>query len=185
MKKIITAALVVAMLSAMPLSAFAASPVTAIGETDGKDVTGIYTAGSSNATVYSVDVSWGAMEFTYTDASEGTWNPSTHTFDGATAAAWSWADESNKVTVTNHSNAAVNAGLSFTASTGGVNGGFYTETKGMTAVTDSKLTLATAVGTAAGNAPTASAYLKMTDGTINANGKLGTITVTLAEDLKD
>ena len=56
-----------------------------------------------------VDISWGAMSFKYTD---GKWNPDEHSYDEG-----SWepaADDANKITVTNNSNVAVNAGFSFT-----------------------------------------------------------------------
>lgn len=49
----------------------------------------------------SVDLAWGAMDFTYTD---GAWNPNTHTFaDGS----WTANGDSNQVTVTNSGTADV------------------------------------------------------------------------------
>ncbi|MDO4325953.1 MAG: YDG domain-containing protein [bacterium] len=48
--------------------------------------------------VISVDVTWGAMEFTYTD---GAWNPETHTYgDGG----WTATDDRDQITVTNKGN---------------------------------------------------------------------------------
>ena len=56
------------------------------------DVYVTYQEGESSATIYSVDIVWESMEFTYTAASEGTWNPSTHTFIGVEGASWSFAN---------------------------------------------------------------------------------------------
>lgn len=184
MKKMIAISMALILCAAMSVSAFAATPITSIGGTDTKAVKGSYQAGSAVTTVYSVDVAWGAMEFTYTDAIAGTWNPATHIYDGASVAVWSWTAESNKITVTNHSNAAVTAGLSFAAGgTGtGIAGSFYsTSTTGGTSV--SNIPLSTAVGTLVSAAPTGAAYFRVTGGTIasgTTNATIGTITVTLS-----
>lgn len=64
--------------------------------------------------VYKVDVAWGAMKFEYTNG--GLWNTTTHTYAGGQAAAWteSYVDgANNKLTITNHSNDAIDAGLAF------------------------------------------------------------------------
>lgn len=71
------------------------------------------TVGTPNENeVISVDVSWDAMEFTYTPASAGTWDPSTHTYTDGTAEG-SWDSEKNAITVTNHSNVDVTASFGF------------------------------------------------------------------------
>ncbi len=88
---------------------------------------------TTNATVYSVDVEWGAMTFEY-EASK--WNPETHKTEPGTG--WRVYDSAadqvlddkqaaiNKVTVTNHSNAPVYATLSYTGndSYADITGGF-------------------------------------------------------------
>jgi len=182
MRKIIAILLAILLISAISTTVLAASPITGIGGTDSKDVKGTYQEGQGGATVYSVDVSWGAMEFTYTDAATGTWNPATHTYSGGTAAAWSWTAESNKITVTNHSNAAVSAGLSFAAGGigTGIAGSFFSATTGGTA--KASLPLATAVGTAVASAPTDFSYFQITGGSVPSgtlNATIGAITVTL------
>jgi len=185
MKKISAILMALLMCVAIPTTAFAVSPIESIGGTDAKAVKGSYQAGSSAASVYSVDLTWGAMEFTYTDAVAGSWNPSTHVYDGAATAVWSWTAESNKITATNHSNKAVTAGLSF-ANAGGsyvsIAGEFYsTSTTGGTPVTS--IPLATAVGTSFASAPTGTAYFRVTGGTISSgtsNATIGIITVTLS-----
>lgn len=172
MKKTVFVILTIALLCAMPMSAFAASPITSKGGSDSAPVKGTYVAGGS-ATVYSVDITWGSMEFTYTDASEGVWNPATHTYSGATKAAWTCADGANSITVTNHSNAGVTAALSFEHADGynGISGTFTADT----------LMLETAVGTARAEAPAKSAKLNLTGSLPSdaSNVIIGTVTVTL------
>ena len=116
------------------------------------------------------------MDFTYTAASQGTWNPATHAYDGATAGGWS--DNTPAITVTNHSNVAVNATLGFTADVAGVVGTF-TEASGTE--NDNILNLATAEGTEVANAPTATANFGISGAAIDADKTLGTITVSIAK----
>ena len=137
-------------------------------------ITGVYQAGTTADEKISVDLVWEAMDFSYTAASQGTWNPVTHTYEGATEGGWS--DNTRTITVTNHSNVAVNATLAFTAAVDGVVGAF-TEASGTE--NDNILNLATAVGTTVENAPTATANFGISGTAIDANQKLGTITVTI------
>lgn len=138
------------------------------------EIVGTYAAGQISDEIISVDVAWDAMDFTYTGASQGTWNPATHTYEGATEGGWS--DNTPAITVTNHSNVAVNATLSFTANVTGVVGTF-TEASGTE--NDNILNLATAEGTEVANAPTATANFGISGAAIDANKALGTITVTI------
>ena len=77
MKKMISIILALMLSLCMSITAFAAEINIRDGSTS-TDVKGTYVSGGSTATVYSVDVVWGSMEFTYTDAFTGTWNPVTH-----------------------------------------------------------------------------------------------------------
>lgn len=113
MKKILTLMLSLALLCVMAVPAMAADTISQKDGSASANVKGTYVPGSGTATVYSVDIAWGSLEFTYTDASKGTWNPDNHSYDGAVVAAWSCEDGADKITVTNHSNAEVN--FAFTA----------------------------------------------------------------------
>jgi hypothetical protein len=63
----------------------------------------------TNSEVVSVDITWGAMDFTYSD---GTWNAATHRYEGA---GWSPdAEDDNTVTVKNNGTANVSVTLSYT-----------------------------------------------------------------------
>ena len=139
-------------------------------------ITGVYRSGTAADEKISVDIVWEAMDFTYTAPSQGTWNPVTHTYDGATAGGWS--DNTPAITVTNHSNVAVNATLGFTADVTGVIGTF-TEASGTE--NDNILNLATAEGTEVANAPTATANFGISGAAIDADKTLGTITVSIAK----
>lgn len=177
MKKLLVIILSVAMLCTASVAAFAANPIRSIGGTDSVNVSGTYVPGGATSTVYYVDITWGSMEFTYTDAAEGTWNPQDHTYDNSTAAAWSCADGANKITVTNHSNAPVKATLKYETATGfdAITGTFDKGT----------LSLVTAVGTAKDNAPAETALLTLSGALSKdtaAKTKIGTVTVTLGSD---
>lgn len=81
------------------------------------DVTGTYSDTHTSSTVYSVDISWGAMNFTYSITGAAKWNPATHEYDTA-GESTGWAlngteGVDNAITVKNHSNISVKAKLSF------------------------------------------------------------------------
>ena len=174
MKKLFATLLAVAMLASMTVTAFAAENT---GATPTEiTVNGTYTPGTTEDEKISVDITWEAMDFTYSAPSEGAWNPATHAYEGATAGGWS--DNAPAITVTNRSNVAVNATLDFTASVADVVGTF-TEASGTE--NDKVLELATAVGTEVENAPTATANFGISGAAIDANKALGTITVTIAK----
>ena len=174
MKKFLVVFLAIAQVLVSTVSALAATTITAFGGSESTTVKGTYVSGGSATPVYSVDITWGSMEFTYTDADSGTWNPETHSYDGGAVASWSCEDGANVITVTNHSNVAVTADLSYEAATGysGITGSF----------SDSSLNLPTAVGTTRENAPTKTATLTLSGALPSdtaANTQIGTVKVTL------
>ena len=177
MKKKTALVLTLAMVfSLAPLSAYAET-ITTVGGTASHDVKATYRADSSGGaggTVYSVDITWGDMAFTYT-AEAGIWDPATHKTTGAEGGVWKVDKEGgNTITVTNHSNTDVTAAFSYAAASGfeGISGSFDKES----------LALKTAVGTEVANAPSGTAALTL-DGALGsdttANTTIGTITVTL------
>lgn len=114
MKKMISVLLVLALSLCMGITAFA-SDIEADGGKASADVKGTYVSGGTKSTVYSVDVTWGSMEFTYTSYFIGNWNPDTHTYDDSTEEKWTCDENANKITVTNHSNTHVLATFSYTS----------------------------------------------------------------------
>lgn len=167
--------------------------------------------GTSATVVYKIDVTWGAMKFEF-NRGAGTWNPETHTYDGgAEGAAWTTEGfvngTNNKITVTNHTNSAidatfaVNLGTAFNPEAGAdavVANFFDDNTKAITAagvltavanvadtLTASKISLPTAAGTELGSAPSDDVFVALsgTPGetiTMADFTKAGTITVTFA-----
>ena len=71
------------------------------------DINAKYVDSVAAATTISVDVTWEAMEFTYTVSGTKTWDAAKHEYVISATDAWSGSD--NEITVKNHSNAAVNA----------------------------------------------------------------------------
>ena len=177
MKKKTALVLTLAMVfSLAPLSAYA-DTIDRVGGTASHDVTATYVDGSSGGaggTVYSVDIAWGDMAFTYT-AAAGIWDPTTHKTTGAEGGAWTVDNkDGNKIKVTNHSNAEITASIAYTPAPGydSISGSFD----------KTSLVLATAVDTEVSNAPNDSAALTLTgalDSKTTANTTIGTITVTL------
>lgn len=177
MKKKTALVLTLAMVfSLAPLSAYA-DMITTGGGTASHDVTATYRADSSGGaggTVYSVDITWGDMAFTYT-AEAGIWDPATHKTTGAEGGVWTVDKEGgNTITVTNHSNTGVTAAFSYAAADGfgDISGSFDHDS----------LTLQTAIGTAVEAAPKATTSLSLNGAlgsTTTDNTKIGTITVTL------
>lgn len=174
MKKSAIALMGLACTLAVSSFAFAASPITGTDGNDAHNVMGQYHANAAAATVYSVDVAWDSMAFTYTVDSEGTWKPDTHTF--ADASEGSWSEDNNTVKVTNHSNAAVNVTVAYAAeeSYSGITGSF----------SNGSFRLATAENTEVDSAPTQTATLTLTgalDKSVTDSTKLGTATVTISQ----
>lgn len=175
MKKILTLILSLALLCVMAVPAMAADNIKDKNGSASANVKGTYVAGSGATTVYSVDIAWGSLEFTYTDASKGTWNPENHSYDGAVAAKWSCEEDADKITVTNHSNAEVN--FAFTAKSAAGFEGITLDFDTVSAKLDS------AVGTTIAAAPAKTVTVTpsgaLADDTA-AGTVIGTITVTLS-----
>lgn len=177
MKKIFAILLAALMLMSLSVTAFAAElPDNTTDDNKSKDVTANYVEATSTGAVYLVDIAWGSMEFTYHAASEGTWNPETHTYDGAAVASWTYDAGANEVKVTNHSNVAVVVDIANSNVTDGIT----------LTWDDASLELATAdngENGAAGTPTTATAKLTVSGDLAETTDKvtIGTVTLTLNE----
>ena len=174
MKKFFALALALVLTCTLAVTCFAAdAKLDALGETATNDVNVTYQAGGTSATVYGVDVVFDDMTFTYTAASQGTWDPDSHTYKDIDAATWS--KTSANVTVTNHSNAAVAVAVTY------ANVQDY-EGEVEIAVTNGSFTLESAVGTALNAAPTNTAVVNISGDAASTdnNTKIGTVTVTIS-----
>ena len=173
MKKIVTILFALVLIPAMSITAFAATIENSSGSQD-IDVSAKYVDSVSTPTKYSVDVTWGAMEFTYTVSGTKTWDPETHTYTASTQPAWTASG--NTITVTNHSNTDITASFAFSALTA-----YYIVTGSFSSTS---LTLPTAEGKAVNDAVlTGNTSLTLggtlaSDITVFAN--VGTVIVTIS-----
>ena len=114
MKRAVSLILTSAAVLALGTTAFAAEGSTVISQGNQEiDVEAKYESSVETPVVYSVDVSWGAMQFTYAASGTKDWNADSHTYTDNTEAGWT--AEGNTVRVTNHSNAQVTASFTFEA----------------------------------------------------------------------
>lgn len=150
--------------------------LTAMAETAGLgdrdiDVKAQYNDKTTSPKIYSLDIAWGAMEFTYNKAGTNVWNPNTHEYEPKITDGWT--ANGNSVTVKNHSNAVVGAFFSYASdsSYSGVTGQFD----------NGFIEFESAEGTTVENAPSGSAALTL-KGVLPEGTKLtkvGEITVRL------
>ena len=159
-----------------------AAPINSAGGTDRHAVYGTYQPEGEAPTVYSVDVSWGSMEFTYTDgAVSKTWNPSTHQYtESVGEGSWSNQDGANKVTVTNRSNKALTATVE-AATSGSYTGITAKVDNASLSLEDASIGATTAV---AGTASTASATISLSGALTDKNANkatIGSVTVKIAD----
>ncbi|MCD8120589.1 MAG: hypothetical protein LUE29_14130 [Lachnospiraceae bacterium] len=117
MKKLISTLLTGVMCMSLAATAFAAdgsATVTTVpGAPDGIDVYAQYDDSTSTPTVYSVDITWDSMTFVYEETGAKNWDASDHSYTEQTTSAWTYSEA--EITVTNHSNAAVDVTLAYTA----------------------------------------------------------------------
>ena len=177
MRKISAVFIVLLLIFSFNLSAIAASgTVSGAGTGDTNiDINAKYSNLVEKSSNVSVDISWGAMEFTYTVSGTQDWDPDEHKYTDNTTAVWTASG--NDIEVVNHSNKAIEATLSFESAVNGINGAF-TESSGT--ANDGILSLPAAENTEASSAPSATALFNITSGSITADGKIGTITVSIA-----
>lgn len=173
MKKLI--ALVLTLTLALSATAFAAT----LNDTgsDSAEVKATYTAGQKADTVYSVDISWESLSFTYHGQTDGTWDATEHKYTGTIEAGWN--EGTGTITVTNHSNTAITVTPSYTA-----NKGYEAVGMTFTGLTEDKLTVENAdAGVGKTGAAKTGTITVTPNGTLPENTAadtvIGTITVTI------
>ena len=114
MKKLIATALALTMTLSLSTTALAGGNVdgAGLGSQDPIDVTAKYNDSAADPIVYSVDLTWEDMTFTYNESGTRTWDPDTHTYTDTTSAGWDKVTA--EVTATNHSNANVTVTFDYT-----------------------------------------------------------------------
>ena len=170
MKKFLSIALALVLTLALSVTCFAAIDAEGAGS-ETKTVTAKYVAPTFSGDVYGVDVEFGKMEFTYTAAKQGTWDPETHTYlESATA---KWTADGNTVEVTNHSNVAITVTVEYENAQGveGVTGSLENGTFDLAAGVENKPT----------EAASGTATLTLAGEIAADNDAIGTVTVTIAK----
>lgn len=122
MKKMIITVFTLVIAASMSASVFAASPIESTTEPDNTDEKGVQaTYNASREDTYSVAVSWGSMEFTYTPE-KYVWDAEKKQYDTGKNGTWSCNTDENKVTVTNNSNAKVNVDIAYSVKNKDISG---------------------------------------------------------------
>ncbi len=171
MRKLISAILVLALVATLSVTAFAAdNTLTGSNNSDEIDVNVTYQDGTTQPAIYSVDISWENMNFTYAAEGAMIWDPATHEYQNQTSGGWE--NETAEIKVTNHSNAAVNVTVSYAAA----------GNSGVTAtVTNGSFSLPSAEGKTVNDASLANTATLTVSGTPSNkeanNLKVGTVTV--------
>ena len=175
MKKILATILALTMIVGMSLTAFAA-PFTELPATQDVEVQATFktqTTTNNTTPVYSVNITYGAISFEYTAASNVyKWNPSTLAYDivdGTNPGAW--AGETATIEIENRSNAKVKVTPKWTA----------VEGVSVSPEISGAVTLESAVGCTGEGQTAEITVAKPTSGTITQDqaGKIGTITLTI------
>lgn len=110
MRKLLAILLALCLVSGLGISAFAAETVEQKGSKD-IEVTAKYASTTSTPAVYSVDIAWSSMMFTYTQTNLKEWNAADHSYN--TVSQGNWDKTTATVTVTNHSNVSVNIAMQY------------------------------------------------------------------------
>lgn len=173
MKKLSIISLSILLALSLSVTAWAVADSTTLTGTSPSTtipVTGTCKAASSGETVYSVDISWGSMEFFYQTDIE-TWNPNTHTYD-KTNSGWTFENGANQIIIKNHSNIYLNCSFAYQKTIDSVSCEFSEPT----------LFIDSAEHTTPSNPPTGIETVTLSGSLENGthNATVGTITVTIA-----
>lgn len=185
MKKFFTITLAIVMMMAMSTTAFAAdgSSTKENGGVQEIPVNAKYNGSYTPEEKVSVEVKWGAMEFTYNVSGTQTWNPDSHTYTNTDKGTPSWTANGNTVKVTNHSNVAVKATFDYTKIDGNVQGEFAYD-NGKAVDKDGAIALTAGVVEQPGAADYVTATLTLSgrlSSTSNKDAQVGTITVKISK----
>lgn len=168
-KKIIAATLALTLSMSMGNFVYAAEDSSA-------DIKATYQAGKENTdTVYSVDVEWGSLEYTYSSGVKKSWDPTTLKYkETSGTSSWTCQEGANQITVTNNSNAEITASLAYDRIDSNINGTF----------TNSKIGLKSAEGTNVGKSPSETTTLSLNGAlsdTTAEKKEIGKVTVTISD----
>ena len=173
MKKLFTILALVLTVALCASFAVSAETYTNLASIPAQDVTVDYVPATddTDTVVYSVDVAWTDLTFTYSAGTEK-WDPTKHTYSISNDDA-DWTNTDGSITVTNHSNADVDVIVAYAKAEG-----YNVKVD----VTNAEFTLESAVDKAvnAADAKTATLTLDTATSTVpTADATVGTVTVTV------
>lgn len=168
-KKIIAATLALTLSMSMGNFVYAAEDSSA-------DIKATYQAGKENTdTVYSVDVKWGSLEYTYSSGVTKSWDPTTLKYkETSGTSSWTCQQGADQITVTNNSNADITASLAYGKTDSNITGTF----------TNPKIGLKSAEGTNVGESPSETTTLSLKGAlsdTTAVKKEIGNVTVTISD----
>lgn len=184
MKKILSIALCLVLILSLGTTAYAADTITG-GQS--QTVTGNYQAAAEAGTVYSVEIQWGSLEFTY-EVPAQVWDTETHTYKSPDDATPQWVcktdeDETtvdaNEVRVVNRSNAGIDVTVTTDMGESGITATVSDEGKFTLASADATITAENATGQETKGSVTITLEGELSK-EHTAGGTIGTVTVTLA-----
>ena len=164
-----------ALIASMGTTVFADTIETEDGS-NSSDIKASYNADSpAPDTVYSVDITWGSLDFTYTSGDTQVWNPDTHKFEVTKGApTWKCVSGADEIKVTNHSNAAITTTYEYTQkNSSGISGSFDKSTADLAAATE---------GSSQDTAPSSTSKLTLSGGlptTATTKTAIGSVTVSV------
>ena len=100
------------------------------------------TVGDVETPVYSVDITWDSMEFTYKETVNYLWNSTNHTYE-LSPSTYRWETSNNNISINNKSNIPVNVELKYLSEKDNIKG-YFSISKAKLAINEnikSKLTL--------------------------------------------
>lgn len=169
MKKIIAATLALTLSMSMGNLVYAVEDKTA-------DIKATYQAGKEiTDTVYSVDVKWGSLEYTYSSGVTKSWDPTTLKYkETSGTSSWTCQEGADQITVTNNSNADITASLTYGKTDSNITGTF----------TNPEIGLKSAEGTNVGESPSGTTTLSLKGAlsdTTAEKKEIGKVTVTISD----
>ncbi len=172
MKKLAVTAMALMMTFSAGVPAYAAGTIGV--SNNSADIQATYQDGEiTTETVYSVDVNWGSLEYTYNPNATKTWNPDTLKYEISNGTpSWTCESGANEIKVTNNSNTAISAKLAYQQTNNSVKGTFD----------NAKISLKSAEGTSVNDAPSGTAVLSLSGNMAeNDDATLGNVTVTIGD----
>ena len=176
-KNVFSIMLCLVLLLSMSTTAYATETIT--GGTSAT-VTGTIESLEEAATVYSVDIQWGSLEFTY-EVPAQVWDTETHTYKSPDDAIPQWVceDGANQVTVVNRSNADIDVTVTTDMGESGITATVSDEGKFILASADATITAENATGQETKGSVTITLAGELSK-EHTAGSAIGTVTVTLA-----